>query len=95
MKQNDAKEQEHQEYHNHEWSDSISEEMEDISEINPLKDGSVLAAHQAQTNWEELYPFTFYCASSWGWFWKTCQQYSEGVHWVSEAVNFGEHPRRY
>ena len=50
MKQNDAKEQEHQEYHNHERSDSISEEMEDISEINPLKDGSVLPAHQAQTN---------------------------------------------
>ena len=44
-------EQEHQEYHNHEPSNTSSEEMEDKCEINPPKDGFiVLAAHQAQSN---------------------------------------------
>ena len=54
-----------------------------------------MAAHQAQRKWEELYPFAFYSASSRGWFCKICQQYGEGTHWVSEAVHFGEHPKRY
>ena len=45
--------------------------------------------------WEKLYPFAFYSALSRGWFCKMCQQYGEGTHWVSEAVHFGEHPKRY
>ena len=49
LEQNDPMEQEHQECHDHEQSDSSSEEMEDNSEINPPKDRhSVSAAHQAQ-----------------------------------------------
>ena len=54
-----------------------------------------MPAHQAQAKWEELYPFAFYSASSRGWFCKICQQYGEGTHWVSEAVNFGEQSKRY
>ena len=54
-----------------------------------------MPAHQAQAKWEELYPFAFYSASSREWFCKICQQYGEGTHWVSEAVNFGEHSKRY
>ena len=51
LEQNDSMEQEHQEYHNHEPSNTSSEEMEDKCEINPPKDGFiVLAAHQAQSN---------------------------------------------
>ena len=61
-------EQEHQEYHNHKQSGSISKEIVDNSEINPPKDGrNLLAAHQAQAKWEELYPLTLYSASSQGW----------------------------
>ena len=30
-----------------------------------------------------------------GWFCKICRQHGEGVLWVSKAVNFGEHPRKY
>lgn len=61
-------EQEHQEYHNHKQSGSISKEIVDKIEINPPKDGrNLLAAHQSQAKWEELYPLTFYSASSQGW----------------------------
>ena len=55
----------------------------------------MLAAHQAQARWEVLQRFAFYSASSQGWFCKIDQQYGKGVHWVSEAINSGEHPRRY
>ena len=43
---------------------NIEETEDDIdSEENPKKDGrGLLAAHQAQVKWEELYPFTFYSA---------------------------------
>ena len=41
-------EQEHQEYHNHKQSGSISKEIVDKIEINPPKDGrNLLAAHQS------------------------------------------------
>ena len=63
-------EQEHQGYHDHEQSDNSSEEIEDNSEINPKDRHSVLAAHQAQVKWKQLYPFSFYSASSQGWFCK-------------------------
>lgn len=63
---------------------------------NELDGRSVLAAQQSQAKWEELYPFAFYSASSRGWYFKICQQYSIGsTHWVSQAVNFGEHPNRF
>ena len=85
-------------HHEDQQIESNTEEMEDNinSEENTKKDGrGLLAAHQAQAKWEELYPFTFYSASSQGWFCKICQQYGEGIHWVSETVHFGEHPKRY
>ena len=54
LEQNDPMEQEYQEYHNHQQSDSSSE-IEDNSEIIPPRDvRSVLAVHQAQAKWEEL-----------------------------------------
>ena len=60
-------EQEHQQYHNHKQSGSISKEIADNSEINPPKDErNLLAAHQSPAKWEELYPLTFYSASSQG-----------------------------
>ena len=76
---------------------NIEETKDDIdSEENPKKDGrGLLAAHQAQRKWEELYTFAFYSASSRGWFCKICRQYGEGTHWVSEVAHFGEHPKRY
>ena len=51
LEQNNSMEQERQEYHYHEQSNTSSEDMKDKSEINPPKDGfSVLAAYQAQAD---------------------------------------------
>ena len=95
MNQNEPIKQDH--HKDQQIGSNIEEAEDDIaSEENSKKDGrGLLAAHQAQVKWEELYPFASYSASSRGWFCKICQQYGEGTHWVSEAVHFGEHPKRY
>ena len=55
LEHNNPMEQGNQEYHNHDQSDSSSEEMEDNNKINPPEDERwVLAANQAQAKWEEL-----------------------------------------
>ena len=94
MNKNEPIEQNH--HKDQQIGSNIVETEGDVdSEENPKKDGrGLLTTHQAQTKWEELYPFIFYSTSSQGWFCKICQQYGEGMHWVSEAVHFGEHPKR-
>ena len=59
MEQKNPVKQEHQEYHDHEWSDGSNEEIKDNSEINPKYGHSGLAAYQAQAKLEELYSFDF------------------------------------
>ena len=74
MNQNEPIEQDHHE-HEDQQIGSNTEETEDgiDSDKNPKKDGrGLLAAHQAQAKWEELYTFAFYSASSRGWFCKIC-----------------------
>ena len=95
MNQNEPIEQDHHE--DQQIGRNIEETEDDIdSKENTKKDGrGLLAAHQAQAKWEELYPFAFYSSSSQGWFCEIYQQYGEGTHWVSEAVHFEEHPKRY
>ena len=95
LSQNEPIEQDH---HEDQQIERNIEETEDDtdSEENLKKDcRNLLAAHQAQAKWEELYPFAFYSASSRQWFCKICQQCGEGMHWVSDAVHFGEHLKRY